>query len=40
MSDIKLTEALEAWSHRLRHLDANTHLQSQRGHTPMGYTSH
>ncbi len=40
MSCTKLTEAPEAWSDRLCYLDADTHLQSQRGHTPMGYTSH
>ena len=40
LSQIKLTEALKARSHCLRHLDADTYLQPQRGHTPMGYTSH
>ena len=40
MSYIKLTEALEAWSHRLRYFNVDTHLQSQRRYTPVGYTSH
>ena len=40
MNYVKLTGAFKAWSDRLRHLDADTHFQSQRWHTPVGHTSY